>query len=112
MTASKLDQLRQMTTVVADTGDIEAVRRLKPVDCTTNPTLILKAVETPAYAHLVDEAIVWGKKQGGGELGEYRLRAQLPRQQARELDLRPRDFTHLHIPAETIRLFPDGYHHA
>lgn len=67
MTASKLDQLRQMTTVVADTGDIEAVRRLKPVDCTTNPTLILKAVETPAYSDLVDEAIGWGKKQGGGE---------------------------------------------
>ena len=66
MTASKLDQLREMTTVVADTGDIEAVRRLKPVDCTTNPTLILKAVETPAYAHIVDEAIGWGRKQGGG----------------------------------------------
>lgn len=65
--ASKLDQLREMTTVVADTGDIEAVRRLKPVDCTTNPTLIFKAVETPAYAHLVDEAIQWGKKQGSGE---------------------------------------------
>lgn len=65
--ASKLDQLREMTTVVADTGDIEAVRRLKPVDCTTNPTLIFKAVETPAYAHLVDEAIEWGRKQGGGE---------------------------------------------
>jgi transaldolase len=65
--ASKLDQLREMTTVVADTGDIEAVRRLKPVDCTTNPTLIFKAVETPAYAHLVDEAIGWGKKQGSGE---------------------------------------------
>src|SRR6478736_6497707 len=65
MTASKLDQLREMTTVVADTGDIEAVRRLKPVDCTTNPTLILKAVETPAHAHLVDEAIGWGRKQGG-----------------------------------------------
>lgn len=65
MTASKLDQLREMTTVVADTGDIEAVRRLKPVDCTTNPTLILKAVETPAYAHLVDEAIGWGRTQGG-----------------------------------------------
>lgn len=66
MTASKLDQLRQMTTVVADTGDIEAVRRLAPVDCTTNPTLILKAVETPAYADLVDEAIVWGRKAGRG----------------------------------------------
>ncbi|MGO4739295.1 transaldolase [Bosea sp. 2KB_26] len=65
MTASKLDQLRKMTTVVADTGDIEAVRRLKPVDCTTNPTLLLKAVETPAYAHLVDEAIVWGRKAAG-----------------------------------------------
>jgi iron(III) transport system ATP-binding protein len=48
---------------------------------------------------------------GGGALGEHRLRAQLPRQQARELDLRPRDFTHLHIPAEHIRLFPDGHHH-
>lgn len=65
MTASKLEQLRAMTTVVADTGDIEAVRRLKPVDCTTNPTLILKAAETPAYAALVDEAIAWGRRQGG-----------------------------------------------
>jgi transaldolase len=64
---SKLDQLRSMTTVVADTGDIEAVRRLKPVDCTTNPTLILKAVENPAYAGIVDEAIAWGKTQGQGQ---------------------------------------------
>lgn len=63
---SKLDQLRSVTTVVADTGDIEAVRRLKPVDCTTNPTLILKAVENPAYARIVDEAIAWGKGQGQG----------------------------------------------
>lgn len=62
---SKLEQLRAMTVVVADTGDIEAVRRLKPQDCTTNPTLLLKAAETPAYASLVDEAIVWGQKQSG-----------------------------------------------
>jgi transaldolase len=62
---SKLDHLRLMTTVVADTGDIDAVRRLKPVDCTTNPTLILKAVENPAYASIVDEAISWGKTQSG-----------------------------------------------
>ncbi len=62
---SKLDQLRTMTVVVADTGDIEAVRRLKPQDCTTNPTLLLKAVETPAYGHLLDEAIDWGRKQAG-----------------------------------------------
>nr|PZN44959.1 MAG: transaldolase [Pseudomonadota bacterium] len=62
---SKLDQLRAMTVVVADTGDIEAVRRLKPQDCTTNPTLLLKAVEAPAYGHLLDEAIDWGRKQAG-----------------------------------------------
>ena len=62
---SKLEQLRGMTVVVADTGDIEAVRRLKPQDCTTNPTLLLKAVENPAYAHLVDEALVWGRRQSG-----------------------------------------------
>lgn len=44
---SKLEQLRAITTVVADTGDIEAVARLKPVDCTTNPTIVLKALGTP-----------------------------------------------------------------
>lgn len=62
---SKLEQLRAMTVVVADTGDLDAVRRLKPVDCTTNPTLLLKAVETPAYGDLVAEAIRWGKRQSG-----------------------------------------------
>ncbi|MBM6594765.1 transaldolase [Microvirga pudoricolor] len=66
---SKLDRLRAMTVVVADTGDLDAVRRLKPQDCTTNPTLILKAVETPAYAHLVDEALAWGRGQGGSREG-------------------------------------------
>lgn len=62
---SKLEQLRSMTVVVSDTGDIETVRRLKPQDCTTNPTLLLKAAEMPAYAPLVDEAIAWGQTQGG-----------------------------------------------
>ena len=63
--ASKLEQLRRMTVIVADTGDIEAVRRLEPQDCTTNPTLLLKAVETPAYAGFLDEAMAWGRRQGG-----------------------------------------------
>ncbi len=62
---SKLDQLRDMTTVVADTGDIEAVARLKPVDCTTNPTIVLKALGTPTFADAIKEAVSWGKKQGG-----------------------------------------------
>ncbi len=62
---SKLDHLRAMTVVVADTGDLEAVRRLKPQDCTTNPTLLLKAAELPAYASIMEEAIGWGRRQGG-----------------------------------------------
>jgi transaldolase len=57
---SKLDQLKAMTTVVADTGDMEAVRAFGPVDATTNPTLILKAAQLEAYAPLVSEAIAWG----------------------------------------------------
>jgi transaldolase len=63
--ASKLEQLRGMTVVVADTGDIEAVRRLKPQDCTTNPSLLLNAVENRAYSHLVEDAVTWGRGQGG-----------------------------------------------
>src|SRR3954469_4301198 len=66
---SKLDQLREMTVVVADTGDIEAVRRLKPQDCTTNPTLLLKAAGSPGGADLVVEALRWGRAQGGSREG-------------------------------------------
>ena len=58
---SKLDQLKTMTTVVADTGDMEAIRAFEPVDATTNPTLILKAAQLDAYAPLVLEAIAWGR---------------------------------------------------
>jgi transaldolase len=62
---SKLDQLRSMTTVVADTGDVEAVRRLKPIDCTTNPSIVLKALETPEFEGTMGEALAWGSRQGG-----------------------------------------------
>src|SRR6516165_9938874 len=57
--SSKLDQLRAMTVVVGDTGDIDAVRRLKPQDCTTNPSLVLKAVSTPAGKEILAEAVRW-----------------------------------------------------
>ncbi|MGA3301861.1 MAG: transaldolase [Methylovirgula sp.] len=57
---SKLDQLKSMTIVTADTGDIEAIRAYGPHDCTTNPTLILKAAQMEAYGTLVEEAILWG----------------------------------------------------
>ena len=62
---SKLEQLREMTVVVADTGDVEAVRRLKPQDCTTNPTLLLKVAGSPGGADLVEDALRWGRSQGG-----------------------------------------------
>jgi transaldolase len=59
---SKLDQLKSMTTIVADTGDMESIRAYKPTDCTTNPTLILKAAQMPAYQDIVEEAVQWGRK--------------------------------------------------
>ncbi len=55
--ASKLDQLREMTVVVADTGDVEAVGRLKPHDCTTNPSLVLKAAGSEYFATTVEDTI-------------------------------------------------------
>ncbi|UPJ48562.1 hypothetical protein IVB30_36910 [Bradyrhizobium sp. 200] len=65
--ASKLDQLRAMTTVVADTGDLGAVTHLKPVDRTTNPMIIQKAVDTPEYRDVVDAALAWRRRQSGNE---------------------------------------------
>lgn len=61
--SNQLEQLRQYTTVVADTGDIEAIARYRPVDATTNPSLLLKATELPAYAPLIDESVQWAKAQ-------------------------------------------------
>jgi transaldolase len=58
---SKLDQLKSMTVIVADTGDMDAIKAFAPVDSTTNPTLILKAAQMPAYAHLLEEALDWGR---------------------------------------------------
>ncbi len=63
--SSKLDQLKTMTDVVADTGDIEAIRRFHPLDATTNPSLLLKAAALPHYAELLDNARAWAGDQGG-----------------------------------------------
>ncbi|WP_339906969.1 transaldolase [Pseudomonas guineae] len=62
---SKLDQLKQFTTVVADTGDLDAIARLKPVDATTNPSLLLKAAAMPGYSELLKNAVTASK----GDLG-------------------------------------------
>ena len=62
---SKLEQLKQFTTVVADTGDLDAITRLKPVDATTNPSLLLKAAAMPGYADLLQNAISHAKGDVG-----------------------------------------------
>src|SRR5437763_15367587 len=59
---NKLESLREMSVVVADTGDMASIQEFKPTDATTNPTLILKASQMPAYKDLVEEAISWGRK--------------------------------------------------
>uniref|UniRef100_A0A131Z204 Transaldolase n=1 Tax=Rhipicephalus appendiculatus TaxID=34631 RepID=A0A131Z204_RHIAP len=62
--ASSLDQLKEITTVVADTGDFEVMKQYKPTDATTNPSLILAASKLPQYAHLVDDAVKYGRSHG------------------------------------------------
>ena len=54
---STLEQLKSFTTVVADTGDFESIRKFAPQDATTNPTLIYKAVQMPEYRHLLEKAV-------------------------------------------------------
>ena len=60
---TQLDSLRNMTIVVADTGDIEAIKKYQPQDATTNPSLILSASSLPQYSPLIDEAVSYAKAQ-------------------------------------------------
>lgn len=58
-----LEQLKDMTVVVADTGDIHSIEKFRPRDTTTNPSLITTAAAMPAYAAIVDEALAWAREQ-------------------------------------------------
>lgn len=62
-----LGQLKQFTQVVADTGDFESIRQFKPIDATTNPSLILAAAQKPEYQKLVLDAIQYGKSKGSNQ---------------------------------------------
>lgn len=66
--SNKLEQLKTMTTVVADTGDIEAMRQYKPIDATTNPSLLLKASAIEEYAPLLEQCIRDSKESGNPDL--------------------------------------------
>lgn len=63
--ATQLEQLKEHTIVVADSGDVNAIKNVKPQDATTNPSLIYKAAQMSEYAPLVEDAIKYGK----GDLG-------------------------------------------
>lgn len=65
--SNQLESLRKITTVVADTGDIEAIKKHTPVDATTNPSLLLKAASLPQYSDLIDQAIAYAKTQSSVE---------------------------------------------
>lgn len=62
---NQLDGLKKFTTVVADSGDIESIRRYMPQDATTNPSLILKAASLTAYQPLFENALAYARQQGG-----------------------------------------------
>lgn len=61
---SQLEQLRKVTKIVIDSGEILSIKEFKPEDATTNPTLILKACNLPEYQSLVDDALEYGRKYG------------------------------------------------
>jgi len=64
---SQLEQLKKETTVVIDTGDFKLIKKYKPQDATTNPSLIMKASEMEEYQSLIEDAVAYAKKKGGGE---------------------------------------------
>jgi transaldolase len=65
MSKNLLDQLKSMTVVVADTGDINSIEKFRPRDATTNPSLITTAAAMPIYAKIVDDALLWARKEAG-----------------------------------------------
>lgn len=67
---SKLDELKKWTTIVSDTGEINEIKKYKPTDATTNPSLIFKAASLPEYQFLIQDALTFGKK---GKSREERL---------------------------------------
>jgi transaldolase len=73
MAKTLLAQLREMTTVVADTGDIEAIEKVKPQDATTNPSLLAAAAQMPHYSKIVDDTLLDAKKQLGDHAEDAKI---------------------------------------
>jgi transaldolase len=71
-----LEQLRSMTTVVADTGDINSIKQYKPTDSTTNPSLIQAAAGMPEYQRIVDDVLTQARKDAGASATDEQVAAQ------------------------------------
>ncbi|MCQ3828394.1 transaldolase [Microbulbifer elongatus] len=71
---NKLEQLKQRSLVVADTGDIEAIRRYQPQDATTNPSLLYKAAQLPQYQQHLKDALAWAEKSGGDVIAQASMK--------------------------------------
>jgi transaldolase len=67
MPQSLLDKLNTMTVAVCDTGDLNSIKKFKPRDATTNPSLITAAAQMPEYTDVVDNALTWAENQAGGD---------------------------------------------
>ncbi len=74
--ATLLEQLKQYTTVVADTGDMQSMEKFKPTDATTNPSLITAAANMPAYSHIVDEVLKEAKQKAGANADDKAIAAE------------------------------------
>ena len=120
---NKLEQLKQITTIVADTGDIDSIKAYTPTDATTNPSLLLKAAQQPEYQELVRSAVAYGKSKSNDtheqtrqtinklavNFGEEILKI-IPGRVSTEVDARfsfnsKRTIEHAH---ELIRLYQDA----
>jgi len=73
--ATLLEQLKQYTTVVADTGDMQSMEKFKPTDATTNPSLITAAANMPAYSPIVDDVLKQAKKDAGASADDKAVAA-------------------------------------
>jgi transaldolase len=73
--ANLLDQLKTMTTVVADSGDINSIKKYKPTDSTTNPSLISTAAEMPEYQSIVDDVLTTAREKAGNDASDEDIAA-------------------------------------
>lgn len=77
--ATFLEQLKAHTVVVADTGDFQSIKKFRPRDATTNPSLIAAAAKMPEYASVVDEALKWAKKEAAGKSADEQIKLAVDR---------------------------------